>query len=327
MYSSCLVCHRDLGGNSQLPSFPVGTKIGFAEETGRLWVICEDCGEWNLAPIAERWEAVEECAALYDTTIERASGRGMSLGRADGIELVRIGSEEELPTLRYGDRLRNRQRRRSLRGRLTSMAQRTTVFVLALLAAGLWGVSGFFLTLFFGSVALTIATELVNPVVAKVPAENEWHEVRRHEVRDARLVPDGEDAWALRIRKGLDVPGAHAMDAVRLLLPLFPSPDDPAVQLRKALAYIDRKGGTAGSVFAAAARRRGRRRTARLSKLEPHIRLALEMLASREVEARAVAGDLEHLQSAWRNAHELAGIQDELTYGPGLLGRLEDLKG
>ena len=208
-----------------------------------------------------------------------------------------------------------------------TLAKRTTVFVLALLAAGLWGVSGFFLTLFVGSVALTIATELVNPIVAKVPVENEWHEVRRREVRDARLVPVDENAWSLRIRKGVDLPGAQAMEAVRLLLRLFPSPGDPTVQLRKALAYIDRKGGTAASVFAAAARRRGRRRTARLSKLEPHIRLALEMLASREVEARAVAGDLEHLQSAWRNAHELAGIQDELTYGPGLLGRLEDLRG
>ena len=328
MYSSCLVCHHDLGRNDVVNSFAVSQRIAFAPETGRVWAICDECGEWNLAPIEERWEAVEECEAIYQSTLERASAPGLSLGRTDGLELVRIGTENELPTLRYGARLRRRHRRQTRKRRLSDAAQWLLVGAATVGGAYLGGAAGSVLGIFVALIAVAIVAAGANPVVAMVPAGNgEWVEVGRRPLLDARLVPVDETGWSLRLRKGVEVRGADALEAMRLLLPLLNRSDEPSEQLRMALNYIEKKGGTLDSVFAAAARRRGRERTARISKLEGHIRLALEILASRHVEGRAVAEGLGPLQVAWENAHELAAIQDELVYGPNILGRFRALKG
>ena len=328
MYSSCLVCHDDLGRNDVVHSFAISKRIAFAPETGRLWAICEECGEWNLAPIEERWEAVEECEAIYQSTLERASGTGLSLGRVEGLELVRIGTETELPTLRYGARLRRRHRRQTLKRRLAGVAHWLSVGAAAIGGAYLAGFTGFTIGMFTALTLGAIVATRANPVVAMVPVgAGEWMEIGRRPLMDARLVPIDESGWSLRLRKGVEVQGADALEAIRLLLPLLNRSNQPKEQLRKALNYIDKKGGTLESVFAAAARRRGRDRTARIAKLEGHIRLALEILASRHVEARAVAEGLGPLQVAWDNAHELAAIQDELIYGPDILGRFRALKG
>jgi hypothetical protein len=41
-------------------------------------------------------------------------------------------------------------------------------------------------------------------------------------------------------------------------------------------------------------------------------RLALEMAANEDVERRALAGELEELREAWREAEEIAAIADDL---------------
>ena len=43
------------------------------EERGRLWVVCRGCERWNLVPIEERWEAIEECARAFRDSRLRAS--------------------------------------------------------------------------------------------------------------------------------------------------------------------------------------------------------------------------------------------------------------
>ena len=60
MYRHCIYCSADLGANQALESFPVGRRVAFDAERGRLWAVCGRCGRWNLAPIEERWEAVDE---------------------------------------------------------------------------------------------------------------------------------------------------------------------------------------------------------------------------------------------------------------------------
>jgi len=54
--------------------------------------------------------------------------------------------------------------------------------------------------------------------------------------------------------------------------------------------------------------------------------MALEIVAGGDVEMRAVADNLQLLREAWERADELAVIQDELSYPPGLLSRLRQLK-
>lgn len=118
MYSTCIYCHAALGGNDELAYFPVGRRIAFDAERGRLWAVCEGCGRWNLAPLEERWEAVEECERRFRGTRLRYSTGSVGLARLrGGTELVRIGRplRPEVAAWRYGQLL---LRRRPLAARL-----------------------------------------------------------------------------------------------------------------------------------------------------------------------------------------------------------------
>src|SRR5262245_59087509 len=64
MLSRCIYCHLPLSENLTLENFRVGRRIAFDPARGRLWAICDSCRRWNLAPIEERWEALEELEKL-----------------------------------------------------------------------------------------------------------------------------------------------------------------------------------------------------------------------------------------------------------------------
>ena len=108
MYTTCLFCHSDLGANHFLPTFPVGRRLAFDTKKGRLWVICTRCGRWNLTPLEERWEAIDEGERLFRGTRLRMSTDNIGLARfRGGFELVRIGPAllPEIASWRYGARL------------------------------------------------------------------------------------------------------------------------------------------------------------------------------------------------------------------------------
>lgn len=108
MYTACLFCHTDLGANYFLPTFPVGRRLAFDPKKGRLWVICTRCGRWNLSPLEERWEAIDESERLFRGTRLRMSTDNIGLARfRGGFELVRIGPAllPEIASWRYGTRL------------------------------------------------------------------------------------------------------------------------------------------------------------------------------------------------------------------------------
>jgi hypothetical protein len=108
VYTSCLFCHSDLGANYFLPTFPVGQRLAFDPKKGRLWVICTRCGRWNLTPLEERWEAIDESERLFRGTRLRMSTDNVGLARfRNGFELVRIGPAllPEIASWRYGTRL------------------------------------------------------------------------------------------------------------------------------------------------------------------------------------------------------------------------------
>jgi len=109
MFSTCLFCHSDLGANDSVPEFPVGRRLAFDATHGRLWVVCTRCGRWNLAPLEERWEAIDRCEQRYRDTWLRFSVENIGLARTkSGLELVRIGQAllPEIASWRYGARLR-----------------------------------------------------------------------------------------------------------------------------------------------------------------------------------------------------------------------------
>src|SRR4051812_12034230 len=91
MYSTCLYCHSSLGFNSAVERLPIGRRIAFDADKGRLWVICLECARWNLTPFEERWEATEECERLFERAPQRAALGSVCLARVSSeIELVRV---------------------------------------------------------------------------------------------------------------------------------------------------------------------------------------------------------------------------------------------
>src|SRR5512140_1918048 len=104
MYSTCIFCHSHLGANDSIEHFPVGRRLAFDAAKGRLWVVCRRCERWNLTPLEERWEAIEQCERLFRGTKLRVSTDNVGLARtADRLELVRIGSPQrpEMAAWRY----------------------------------------------------------------------------------------------------------------------------------------------------------------------------------------------------------------------------------
>src|ERR671915_148766 len=113
MYHHCLFCQTDLGSNDSVERFPVGRRLAFDAAKGRLWVVCPRCARWNLTPLEERWEAIEQCERLYRGTRLRASTDNVGLARLrDGLEIVRIGSplRPEFAAWRYSAKFGRRRR-------------------------------------------------------------------------------------------------------------------------------------------------------------------------------------------------------------------------
>ena len=90
-----MYCQKDLGSNEVVEDFPVGRRLAFDAEKGRLWVVCRRCERWNLTPLEEleeRWEAVETCERLFRGTRVRVSTENIGLAKhPEGLQLVRIG--------------------------------------------------------------------------------------------------------------------------------------------------------------------------------------------------------------------------------------------
>jgi hypothetical protein len=114
MYRTCIFCSSDLGENEALEHFPVGARLAFDAWQGRLWAVCGKCGRWNLSPIEERWEAVEEAEKHFRDSRLRVSSENIGLAKLpDGTRLIRVGEAlpGELAAWRYGDMLRHRRYR------------------------------------------------------------------------------------------------------------------------------------------------------------------------------------------------------------------------
>ena len=114
-----MFCHKPLGANEVIETFPVGRRLAFDSARGRLWVVCRKCERWNLTPLEERWEAVEDCERIFRDTRIRVSTENIGLARhPEGLTLVRVGAplRPEFAAWRYGDQFGRRQRRAVLYG-------------------------------------------------------------------------------------------------------------------------------------------------------------------------------------------------------------------
>jgi hypothetical protein len=114
MYATCLHCTRDLGANDVVETLPIGRRIAFDAQEGRLWVVCRSCAKWNLVPFDTRLETIDRCEQLFHDTRHRYSTRQIGLAKLrEGLELIRIGAplRPEFVAWRYGESYRLRRRR------------------------------------------------------------------------------------------------------------------------------------------------------------------------------------------------------------------------
>lgn len=85
----------------------------FAHASG---VICRSCESWNLSPLEQRWEAVEECERAYRATPIRVSTDNIGLATVSPmLDLVRVGKplRPEFAAWRYGSRMRRHRWQRA----------------------------------------------------------------------------------------------------------------------------------------------------------------------------------------------------------------------
>jgi hypothetical protein len=339
MYSTCLFCNGPLGANTAIEHFPVGQRLAFDAAKGRLWVVCRRCERWNLSPIEERWEAIEECERQFRDTRLRMSTENIGLARLkEGLELVRIGAPQrpEFAAWRYGDQFGRRRRRKMIR-----IGVGTTV--VGGLAAGFFTVGaatggGLWILARIGEgVYERIVHGSPHHVVATVGLESGKRiQVRRKDLEKVGLAAEPFEGFRLTIpvagaihavRGGAGyetLTGDAALRAAGMILPAMNWAGANRKEVDSATSLVG-EASSARSLFDSIARRSTG--PGQLHKLGTPLRLALEMAAHEEAERRALEGELALLEAAWKEAEEIAGIADNLLLPPGIEERVRRGRG
>lgn len=341
MYSTCLFCYADLKSNESVDRFPVGRRLAFDAAKGRLWVVCPRCGRWNLSPLEERWEAIEQCERLYRGTRLRASTDNVGLARLrEGLELVRIGSplRPEFAAWRYSAKFGRRRRD----AQIVASAGATLTVAVGVAAAPILGPA-----LAMGALSIVavpgITTALaVIPIVGTLALRDYLQHERiigrvvgprrrvltvraKHlDYAELRVRGDGSDPSLTLPHDGgwTDIDGAASLRTLSQLMAGANRLGANAAQVRSAVADVE-AAGDAVTYLARASTKGGWRRTRIMSLLNEyrglgalHLsaseRLALEMALNEESEYRALEGELAQLEQAWRDAEQIAAIADSL---------------
>jgi len=357
LYTTCLFCHSDLGANHFLVTFPVGQRLAFDPKKGRLWVICTRCARWNLSPLEERWEAIDQAERLFRGTRLRMSTDNVGLAQfRGGFELIRIGPAllPEIAGWRYGTRLSRRepehQSERGLFLRGAHLIARATAGTLVHYAhaVGLSDETVLRMRTFRRAHGVLLRTndEFGHAVV-----------VRYAHLGAAELVrPEHDAPWQLTLHHDTGVATLAESPALRVAGKMLATLNFGVAsqsELNHAVAKLDEAGDPEGyfSRVASLAMRTswgrfpdapshgeappkgsfserlalnlasrsfwgrggtGSDEATPLYRLPAVDRLALEMAANEDIERRALAGELEALHAAWRDAEEIAAIADEL---------------
>jgi hypothetical protein len=354
MYSTCLFCHAALGVNEAVEHFTIGRRLAFDAATGRLWVVCARCERWNLTPLEERWEAIEDCERLFRAAKLRLSTDQVGLARLrEGTTLVRIGAPQrpELAAWRYGDQFGRRRRRYAV------TAGSVVVAGAGLIAVGpVFGFTGgAIVNLYNVGSAIRGARPVVRlrfddrPMLRLSRFALDWIELRPNseygyelEVPLARTWRErretyGRGWWRRTNTEVLTITGADAVRAARVLLPAINVSGGRASTVRSALDLLEQMP-RASEIFTRFSREQPRRRRlswsagrgrfltsgegGNLARLPAAQRLALEMVLHEDDERRALEGELAELEARWKEADEIAAISDDLLLPASILDKI-----
>ncbi len=345
MYTTCLFCHSALGANQVIEQFPVGRRIAFDAERGRLWVVCPKCDRWNLSPFETRWEAIEEAERQYRNTRRRVATDNIALARLnEGLELVRIGRplRPEFAAWRYGDQFGKRRKKMWKYG--AAGAAVVGGVMIAGPAAGL-SVGAFTQVLNWGNIAYHWAL----PIARVRGANGQDLRLSRSDLFKATLGVSASGETLVHLehrgyrnasrmfsrvgisqvpsgRKGKEtLTGEDAYRALGDLLPALNRAGGNERTVEDAVRVVEESRSVADVLRTAqSAKRRSSmnvmmwtgesaKKEALISYRTP-MRLALEMALHEEDERRAMSGELGALYARWEEAERIAHIADaELT--------------
>ena len=329
MFTTCMYCKKPLGSNEVVEAFPVGRRLAFDAARGRLWVVCRKCERWNLTPLAERWEAVEDCERIFRGTRVRVSTEHIGLARhPEGLTLVRIGEplRPEFAAWRYGDQFGRRRRKVAVYSGVAIAA--ATGLAVGGLAAG---------------AAISTVLFPFQALQFYLMGGANWRRVRvrlndgrvlvlkRHLGNvQGRLRPADGDGMGVRIeveiysiRKGTQrfrIEGEAATRAAVTMLATANASGGTEATVQDAVRRIEATGSAESLIADVAAAndfKDGVGRPGLIANMPEPTRLALEMALHEEQERRALEGELWLLEQAWRDAEELAAISDDLLLPQG----------
>jgi hypothetical protein len=326
MYSACLYCQGNLGRNELLPRFPTGRRIAFDSAKGRLWVICGSCARWNLSPLEERLESIDECERQFRRTRIRVSTPNIGLVELpEGVALIRIGKPlfPEFAAWRYGRRFRRRRVKNSLAlGTLVTGAVGATLGAAAsgLALAAYWAAYG---------TALWIVDEgPKRRPVTSFRLGGRVVRLQQHHAEAARVFSsggNGEFGLALHHSQGVELlRGPDVRHALGYVVPALSPFGGAKADVRNAITLVDQAG--SADVCVANTMKSATRYNGWFTQFPVEIRLALEMSLQEEDERRAMEGELRALEQAWREAEQIAAIADGLLVPPDVLERIAGLR-
>ena len=321
-----MFCRKPLGANQVVETFPVGRRLAFDPARGRLWVVCRKCERWNLTPLEERWEAVEDCERIFRDTRVRVSTENIGLARhREGLTLVRVGKplRPEFAAWRYGDQFGRRRRK-------------VAVYSGVVIAAGTGLAIG-------GLVAgVAISTSLIPFHLMQVYfLRGKRVKLQLQDGRvlvllsagggpSCRIRPADGDGMGFRIeverysvRRGMETfrfEGDAAGRAAGSILAAINAAGGTSKTVQDAVGQIEVTGSSERLITDLAAAndfKNGVGNPGWLQSMPVPTRLSLEMALHEEQERRALEGDLWLLEQAWREAEEVAAIADDLLLPEG----------
>jgi len=324
VYSTCLHCHASLGSNESIEAFPVGKRLAFDAAKGRLWVVCTSCGRWNLTPMEERWEAVEDCERQFREARKRVTKGEIGLAHLrSGAYLVRIGAPTmpEMAAWRYGRVFRKRWWTNAVPAASVGVGfgaiQLSSVYDQGNLGPGLLIGAAV-----FGIVMVTrqrAKSRLVLP-------DGRVATVRPSDYGSAILRSEHVGEWSLEYKHAAANAKLSGAAATHTLRGLLTTANYFGARPRQVEAAVDLLGGIAPADYinhlARAAQESG---VNDLKHFPADIRHALEMALHDESERRAMEGELDDLRAEWMVAEEIAQIADDMFLPESLTARMQQL--
>jgi hypothetical protein len=357
VFTTCLRCDAAFPRNTELAHLPVGRRIAFDTETGRLWVICPRCEQWNLAPLESRWEAIAEADLVAAQAEAQAAGTAIGLARTQGgLELLRVGGlpASDIANWRYGQRLE--RRRRWFRAVLAFVAVAggmTGVYVASLTGAAVAGLNA---ALLVGGMLYYYWQRPPRLWFSAPDAEGRRRRVavwNRDYIRLERDSVDGQPVLVLPTLRGdVTLRETAAARALVALLPQLRVAESSREDLARAVRRVEAAEQSASRPSGAGTPPRKRRRKAKrapsvavapplrpwqhvilhrvpvaITTLSREHHLALEMAVNEELEQRQLAAGAEASVETWRSEEEIGAIADGLFLPEGIDDRLRKLKG